>query len=145
MNEWILAQNGINFAMAAGLFRLRMPGVSCVTKANACHHTLHAIHWHCLWKIPPIIAVKSNVTTSIEDHRFVVNIYCTVAFTVFKHADIKAFLEDGYCEGHHVTTRSAWNGSRLEHICAFYMEITSIHGVKLKMSFAIYTRYRIDI
>ena len=24
--------------------------------------------------------------------------------------------------------RSAWNGSRFEHICAFYMEITNIHG-----------------
>ena len=30
--------------------------------------------------------------------------------------------------------RSAWNGSRFEHICAFYAEITSIQGVKLKMS-----------
>ena len=30
--------------------------------------------------------------------------------------------------------RSAWNGSRLEHICAFYVEITNIQGVKLKMS-----------
>ena len=49
MNVWILARNDINFAMAAGLFRLRIPGVSCVTKASACHHTLHAIHWHCLW------------------------------------------------------------------------------------------------
>ena len=30
--------------------------------------------------------------------------------------------------------RSAWNGSHLEHISAFYMEITNIHGVKWKMS-----------
>ena len=30
--------------------------------------------------------------------------------------------------------RSAWNSSRFEHICAFYVEITNIHGVKLKMS-----------
>ena len=30
--------------------------------------------------------------------------------------------------------RSAWNGSRFEHICAFYAEITNIHRVKLKMS-----------
>ena len=30
--------------------------------------------------------------------------------------------------------RSAWNGSRFEHICAFYVEITNIQGVKLKMS-----------
>ena len=30
--------------------------------------------------------------------------------------------------------RCAWNGPRYEHICAFYVEITNIHGVKLKMS-----------
>ena len=30
--------------------------------------------------------------------------------------------------------RSAWNGSRFEHICTFYVAITNIHGVKLKMS-----------
>ena len=29
--------------------------------------------------------------------------------------------------------RSAWNGSRFDHICAFYVEITKIHGLKLKM------------
>ena len=99
----------------------RHPVISCVTKASACHHTLHANHWHCLWNISPIIAVKTNVTTSIKVLRFVVNLfYCgRVAFTVFKHADIKgvrqrltstATLDDGYCEatipvvkGHHVT------------------------------------------
>ena len=77
--------------------------------------------WHCFWKIPPIIAVKSSVTASIQVLRFVVDMfYCgRVAFTVFKHADIKglrqrltttASLDDGYCEatspvvkGHHVT------------------------------------------
>ena len=69
---------------------------SCVAKARGCHHTLHANHWHCLWKIPPIIAVKSNVTTFIQVLRFVVNIfYCgRVTFTVFKHADIKDLGED---------------------------------------------------
>ena len=78
-------------------------------------------HWRCLWKIPPIIAVKSNVTTFIQVLRFLVNMfYCgRVAFTVFKLADIKrvrqrltstASLDDRYCEatipvvkGHHVT------------------------------------------
>ena len=121
MTVWILARNDINFSMAAGLIRLHMQVISCVTKASACHHTLHADHWHCLWKIAPIIAVKSSVTTSIQVLRFVVNMfYCgRVAFTVFKHADIKgvrqrltstASLDDGYCEatipvikGHHVT------------------------------------------
>ena len=124
MTVWILARNDINFSMAAGLIRLayaRRQVIWCVTKASACHYTLHANHWHCLWKISPIIAVKSFVTTSIQVLRFVVNMfYCgRIAFTVFKHADIKgvrqrltstASLNDGYCEatipfvkGHHVT------------------------------------------
>ena len=30
--------------------------------------------------------------------------------------------------------RSPWNGSRFKHICAFYVEVTNIHKVKLKMS-----------
>ena len=30
--------------------------------------------------------------------------------------------------------RSTWKGSRFQHIRAFYVEITSIHGVKLNMS-----------
>ena len=67
-----------------------------------------------------IIAVKSNFTNFIHILGFIVNMfYCgRVAFTVFKHADIKgvrqcltstAPLDDGYCEatipivkGHHV-------------------------------------------
>ena len=38
--------------------------ISFVTKASACHHTFHANHWHCCWKVPPIIAVKSNFHSS---------------------------------------------------------------------------------
>ena len=78
-------------------------------KASACHHIFHANHWHCLWKIRPIIAVKSNVTIFIQVLRFLVNmLYCgRFAFTVFKHAEIKsvrqrltstASLDHGYCE-----------------------------------------------
>ena len=108
------------------------------------------------WKIPPIIAVKSNVTTIIQVIRFVVNMfYCgKVVFTVFKHADmLKAW--GSVSRAHRPLTtgnvrrqfpslrgttwrnngRSAWNGSRFVHKCAFYVEITNIHGVKLKMSF----------
>ena len=58
--------------------------------------------------------------------------YCgRVAFTVFKHADIKgvkqrltstASLDDGYYEA------TIPVGSRFEYICAFYVEITNIHG-----------------
>ena len=69
--------------------------------------TLHANHSHCLRKIHPIIAFKSNVTTFIQVLRLVVDMfYCgRVAFTVFKHSDIKgvrqrltstASLDNGY-------------------------------------------------
>ena len=59
---------------------------------RACHHSLHTNHWHCLWKIPSIIAVKSNVTTFTQVLRFVVNMFfhCgRVAFTVVIRAHIK--------------------------------------------------------
>ena len=83
--------------------------ILCVTKASTCHRTLQANHWHCLWKIPPIIAVKSNITIFIHIPRFLVNMfYCgRVAFTVFVHANIKGLklrlmstvsLYAGYCE-----------------------------------------------
>ena len=90
--------------------------ISCVTKASACHHAVHANQC-----TSQIIAVKSNVTTVIQIPRFVVNMfyYGRVVFIVFKHADTKgvrhfftstASLDIGYCEatisvdnGHHVT------------------------------------------
>ena len=117
-----------------------------------CRHPFHANHWHCLWKIPPIIVVKSNITTFIL--RFVVNMfYCSrVAFTIFKHADIKGVklasraqrpLTMGIVRQQfpslrgttwYTNGRSTWNGSPFEHIFDFYIEITTIHGVKLKMS-----------
>ena len=121
--------------------------ISCVTKASACHHTLHANHCHYLWKIPPIIAVKSNVTTFIQILRFVVNMFYhgRVDFTVFKHAETKG-VRQRFTSTAPLTTgivrrqvpslrgttwrsngRSAWNGSRF--ICAFYVEITNIHGL----------------
>ena len=122
--------------------------IPCVTKVSACHHTLHANHWHCLWKIPPIIAVKSKVTTFIQVLRFIVNMfYCgRAAFTVFKHIDIKgvrpcltrtASHDDGYCEvtipivkGHHVNCDVTMGGARETALASN----TNIHGVKLKMS-----------
>ena len=113
-----------HFFHSSGLYLAtyaRRQVISCVTKASACHHIIHANHRHCLWKIPLIIAIQSNVTTFIKVLRFVVNMfYCGwVTFTVFKQADIKgvrqrltstASLDDGYCEatipvvkGHHLT------------------------------------------
>ena len=47
MTAMVLAGNEINFAIAVGLIRLHMPVlqvISCVTKANACHHTLSGYH-----------------------------------------------------------------------------------------------------
>ena len=82
--------------------------------------------------------------------------YCgRVAFTVFKHAILKAWgsasraqrpLTTGMVRRQFPSLRgttwrnngrSAWKGSRFEHIYAFYAKITNIHGVKLKMSFII--------
>ena len=98
---------------------------------------------------------STNCCCQKQCHNFLLSsqIHCKyygrVAFTIFKQHDIKgvrqpltrtASLEDRYCEvtipivkGHH-NGQSAWNGSHLEHISAFYMEITNIHGVKWKMS-----------
>ena len=88
------------------------------------------IHWHCLWKIPPIIAVKSSVTTFIQFLRFVVNMsYCgRVAFTVFKHADNKGVRQRLTSTARGDNSRRAWNGSCFDHICTFYVEMTNIHG-----------------
>ena len=71
---------------------------------------------YCLWKIPPITAVKSNVTTFIHVLRFDVHIFYfgRVDFTVFKHGDIKdarqrltstASHGDGYCGAPRDVTR----------------------------------------
>ena len=81
--------NGLNYATFVWC-----QVISWVTKVNTCHHTLHAIHWHHLWEIPPIIAtgVKSNIKTVNEVHRFIVNMfyYGRIHFTRFKHSDVKS-------------------------------------------------------
>ena len=123
-------------------------------KASACHHTLHANHWHCLWNISPIIAVKSNVTTSIKVLRFVVNMFIVVGLRLpYLNTPILKAWGSASRAQRPLTTgivrrqfpslrgttwrnngRSAWNGSRFKHICAFYAKIINIHGVQLKMS-----------
>ena len=121
-----------------------------VRKASACHHTLYANHCHCLWKIPPIIAVKNNVTTFIQVLRFVANMfYCGgIAFTIFKHADIKGAsraqrpLTTGIVRRQFPSLRgttwlniggSAWNGSPFEHIYVpFTWRLLTFTGWKLK-------------
>ena len=128
--------------------------ISCVTRASACHHALNGNHWHRLLEIPAIIGVKSNITTFNYVCRFCVNMfYCgRNRFNEFKHADMKgvryrvtsaASLDDGIVRLQFPSLRgttwrnngrSAWNGSRFEHIRAFYVDITNIDGVKLKMS-----------
>ena len=46
-----------------------------ITKASTCDHTLNANHWHCLWEIPAINGVKSNLTTFNYVCRFIVNMF----------------------------------------------------------------------
>ena len=53
----------------------RLQVIAWVT--NACHLILNANHWHCLWDIPAIIGIKSNITTFNYVCRFIVNtFYC---------------------------------------------------------------------
>ena len=47
--------------------------ISCVTKASACHRTLHPNHWHRLWEILAIIDVKSIIVTFKYVCRFIAN------------------------------------------------------------------------
>ena len=61
MTVWILREMTSIFPWQRvwlGYIYARRQVISCVTKASACHHTLHANHWHCLRKIPPMIADK---------------------------------------------------------------------------------------
>ena len=145
----IFPGSGLNWATYA-----RRQVILCVTKASACHHTLHPNHWHCLWKIPPNIAVESNITTFIKVLRFIVNVFIVVGlFSPYWNTPILQAWGSTSQAQHPLATgierrqfpslrgttwcnngRSAWNGSRFEHICAFFMEITNIHRVKLKMS-----------
>ena len=156
MTMWILARNDINFSMAVGLISLyfRRQVISCVTKASACHHTLHGNHWRCLWKIPPIIAVKatSQLSLKFSDSLWICFIVVELLLPYLNTPILKAWgsaslaqrsLQTGIVRRQlpslKGTTwrnngRSAWNGSRFKHICAFYVEITNIHGVKLKMA-----------
>ena len=140
--------SGLNWATYA-----RRQIISCVTKASACHYILHANHWYCLWKIHTITDVKSNVTTFIQVNIFVV-IWLIVVGLLLPHlnmAILKAWGSAPRAQRPLPTSivrrqfpslrdttwgkngRSAWNGSRFEHTCDFYLEITNIHGVKLKM------------
>ena len=64
---------------------------SCVLRRLACHHTLHANHWHCLWIILATIGVKINITIINCVCRLTVNLfYCgRILFSDFKRTNIK--------------------------------------------------------
>ena len=93
---------------------------------------------------------ENNVITFIQVRRFILNMfYCgNIAFTIFNTRILKAWgsasrvqcpLTTGIVRRQFPSLRgtmwcnnkrSMWNGSRFEHKCAFYVEITNIQGVK---------------
>ena len=124
MTVWILARNDINFSMAAGLIRLHI----CPASSNlVCNEGQRVSPYSPRQSLALLMEVSTNYCCQKQRHNFHSSsqirceyVYCgRVAFTVFKHADIKgvrqcltstASLDDGYCEatipvvmGHHVT------------------------------------------
>ena len=104
--------------------------ISRVTQASACHHTVHANHWHRLWEIPPIIAVKSNAKIVNLVFRFVVSMFhcfivvlqdlntpidyrCDVARHEHSFPWRRVLWGDNFPWRNN--GRSAWNGSGFEH------------------------------
>ena len=83
----------------------------------------HINHRHRLWEIPPIIGIKSNLTTIQQFHRVIADsCFCVrIILTAFKHFDMKgsryrvtstASLDDGIvrqqfpvAKGRHVTSQ----------------------------------------
>ena len=121
------------------------------------HVSFTAIHWRRLWEIPPIIAVKSNVTNVSLVLRFIVNMfYCFRIFFFLLHLNMPVLkvwgctlraqrplttgiVRQRFPSLRHVkgTTwcndgRSSWNGSRFEQHSHVYVENTSIHRVRVK-------------
>ena len=118
---WILVGNYISVTIALGLIGLHTPSLkkSHVWLGRARHHTFNDNHWHRLWEIRAIIAVKTNNATNYICTFFENMFYCSRnRFIEFKHANVKgvrqcvtnaASLDDGNCEvtipivkGHHV-------------------------------------------
>ena len=141
--------SGLNQATYA-----RCQEILCVTRASACHHALIDNQWHRLLEIPAIFVVKSSITIfNYVCKLFVSMFYCgkNIFLTNLNTSIWKAWgsvsraqrpLTMGIVRRQFPSLRgttwrnnerSAWNGSRFEHICAFYVEITSIDGVNLKV------------
>ena len=141
--------SGLNWATYA-----RCQEISCVTRASACHHTLNDKHWHRLLETPAIFGVKSNITIFNYVCRCLQICFIAVEI-VLRNLNTPIWKACGSASRAQCplmtgivrrqfpslrgTTwrnngRSAWNGSPFEHIRAFYVEITNIDGMKLKMS-----------
>ena len=66
--------------------------VPCVIKTRACHHTLYANHWHCLWEILLMTGNKNGITTLNVLRTFMVDMFFRsggIIFTAIKNTNIK--------------------------------------------------------
>ena len=157
MTVWILAGNYISFTITAGLIRLHMPGVkkSRVYLGRARVTILSMVITSTVyWKFQQSLVSQATLQPSImcADSLYICFITVEIVKTNINTPIWKAWgsasrakrpLPTGIVRRQFPSLRgttwrndgrSAWNGSRFEHIFAFYVEITNIHGVKLKMS-----------
>ena len=157
MTVWILAGNNVSFTIAAGLIRLHMPGVkkSRVWLGRARVTILSMVITSTVyWKFRQSLVSQATLQPLImcADSLLICFIAVEIVKTNLNSPIWKAWgsasraqrpLPTGIVRRQFPSLRgttwrnkgrSAWNGSRFEHICAFYVEITNIQGVKLKMS-----------
>ena len=157
MTVWILARNDINLSMAAGLIRLHMPGVKSsrvwrrpvrvtILSTPITGTVYGSFHQLLLSK------ATSQLSLKFSDSLWIWFIVVGLLLSYLNTPMLKAWgsasraqrpLTTGIVRRQFPSLRgttwrnngrSAWNGSSFEYICAFYAEITNIHGVKLKMS-----------
>ena len=156
MTVWIWARNDIKFSMAAGLIRLHMPASSNLV----CNEGLPMSPYSPRQSLALFMEDSTNYCCQKQHHNFHLSsqIRCKCFIVVglllpyLNTPILKAWgsasraqrpLTTGIVRRQfsslrgitwHNNGRSAWNGSRFEHICTFYVEITNIHGVKMTMS-----------
>ena len=162
MTVWILARNGINFSMAAGLIRLHI----CPASSNlVCNKGQRVSPYSPRQSLALFMEDSTNYCCQKQRHKFrsssQIRCLCIRFIVVglllpYLNTPISKAWGSASRAQRPLTTgivrrqfpslrgttwrnngRSAWNGSRFEHICAFYhvyAEITNIEGVKLKMS-----------
>ena len=132
MTVCILARNDINFSMAAGLIRLHMPGVQLLlSKAKSqLSFKFSDLLWICFIMVGLLLTylnmpiLKACGSASRAQHPLTTGI--VRQFPLLRNVfnlQVSQTNDNG---------RNTWNVSPFKHICAFYMKITNIHGVKFE-------------